>query len=99
MSPGPRAVARIMVAARRGSKRRVPFAAVQIPPRAAGLRLTGARMIDRLHAMGLQVHVWTINTEQEMHALLDAGVDAIMTDEVSLLRKVLNERGHWSHDH
>lgn len=95
MSPGPRGVARALLAARRGSRKRSPFAALQIPPKAAGINLTRPGLVKRFDAMGLQVHVWTINTEPEMNALLDAGVHAIMTDRVSLLREVLAERGLW----
>ncbi|NDG77239.1 MAG: glycerophosphodiester phosphodiesterase, partial [Acidimicrobiia bacterium] len=32
---------------------------------------------------------------EEMRRLLDLGVDGIMTDEVTLLHKVMVERGVW----
>ena len=49
----------------------------------------------RAHALGLQVHVWTINDRTEMTCLLDLGADGIMTDQTVLLRDVLAERGQW----
>jgi glycerophosphoryl diester phosphodiesterase len=52
-------------------------------------------LIDRAHAAGLQVHVWTVNERDPMISLLDLGVDGIMTDETELLRDVLIERGEW----
>lgn len=51
--------------------------------------------IRRAHAMGLRVHVWTVNDRTEMTCLLDLGADGIMTDETVLLRDVLAERGQW----
>ena len=37
--------------------------------------------------------MWTIDDPDEMHELLDLGVDGIMTDEPAVLRKVLEDRG------
>ena len=43
--------------------------------------------------LGLEVHVWTINDAAEMDALLDLGVDGIMTDVPALAMAVLRRRG------
>jgi glycerophosphoryl diester phosphodiesterase len=51
--------------------------------------------VARAHALGLHVHVWTINSRELMGRLLNAGVDGIMTDETVALRDVLIERGEW----
>ena len=51
--------------------------------------------VHRAHAVGLQVHVWTINDRGVMANLLDLGVDGIMTDETEALRDVLAARGQW----
>lgn len=70
--------------------------ALQIPPAYGKFRLT-APLVDRIHHAGLAVHIWTIDAPEEMHALLDYGVDGIMTDCPSVLTAVLNERGlGWS---
>ena len=44
---------------------------------------------------GRQVHVWTIDDPDEMKALLDRGVDGLMTDRTDMLRAVLTESGQW----
>jgi glycerophosphoryl diester phosphodiesterase len=51
--------------------------------------------IGRAHALGLDVHAWTVNSPSAMAALLDIGVDGIMTDETVALREVLMDRGEW----
>jgi len=51
--------------------------------------------IRRSHELGLQVHVWTLNTRAEIERALDLGADGVMTDEVELLRDILIERGQW----
>jgi glycerophosphoryl diester phosphodiesterase len=63
---------------------------VQVP----ALIVTPA-FLDRAHALGLQVHAWTVNNRRTMKRLLDLGVDGIMTDETVALREVLSGRGQW----
>ncbi|TXK17641.1 glycerophosphodiester phosphodiesterase family protein [Homoserinibacter sp. GY 40078] len=58
--------------------------AVQLPPRGAGVSTTSARAIRSFHAVGVEVHIWTINEPSEMERLLDAGVDGIVTDRADL---------------
>jgi glycerophosphoryl diester phosphodiesterase len=57
--------------------------------------VVSAGFIGRAHALGLDVHVWTVNDRAAMIRLLDLGADGIMTDEIETLRDVLIERGQW----
>jgi glycerophosphoryl diester phosphodiesterase len=51
--------------------------------------------VRHAHALGLDVHVWTINDRAEMTRFLDLGADGIMTDDIETLRDVLIQRGQW----
>ncbi|MFD3651081.1 glycerophosphodiester phosphodiesterase [Streptomyces cyaneofuscatus] len=68
----------------------------QVPERQGGIPVVDARFVRTAHALGLQVHVWTVNEPERMAALLDLGVDGIMTDHIETLRTVLSERGAWA---
>ncbi len=46
-------------------------------------------VVGYFHARQMPVHVWTVDDEAEMHALLTAGVDGIMTDRPDVLKRVL----------
>ncbi|MFO0687592.1 MAG: glycerophosphodiester phosphodiesterase [Myxococcota bacterium] len=54
--------------------------ALQIPATFAGRPLVTPALVDHAHAHGVEVHVWTINALPEIEALLDLGVDGIVTD-------------------
>jgi glycerophosphoryl diester phosphodiesterase len=71
------------------------FGACQVPVRWGPLTVIDRRFVDHAHHLGLGVHAWTIDAEQEMHRLLDLGVDGIMTDHPSRLRQVLLARQQW----
>ena len=67
----------------------------QVPEAQHGIRVVDERFVRTVHALGLQVHVWTINDPDRMNMLLDLGVDGIMTDHLETLRTVFTERGAW----
>jgi glycerophosphoryl diester phosphodiesterase len=66
--------------------------ALQIPPEFHDIPLVTAETVTAAHALGLEVHVWTINEPQEMERLLDLGVDGIMSDFPGRLREVAQRR-------
>jgi glycerophosphoryl diester phosphodiesterase len=68
---------------------------LQVPERVGRVPLVTDRTVAAVHAVGKQLHVWTINDERSMSRLLDLGVDGIMTDRADLLRDVMAGRG-WS---
>jgi glycerophosphoryl diester phosphodiesterase len=95
---GPRAVAALRaVALGRLPARFLPRegTCLQVPRQAGPLTVVSRSLLDTAHRHGLPVLVWTIDAADEMEALLDLGVDGIMTDELATLRGVLERRGTW----
>jgi glycerophosphoryl diester phosphodiesterase len=66
-----------------------PGAALPVPIRSGGIEVVTQETVARAHRHGLEIHVWTVNSEQTMRRLLRMGVDGIMTDRPDLLRRVL----------
>jgi len=90
-SLGPRGVAGLVY----GRPRRLTALAAQVPVKHGRLTIVSPRVVAKAHALGLQVHVWTIDDPAEMHRLLDLGVDGLMTDRPTVLKQVLTARGLW----
>jgi len=67
--------------------------ALQVPPAFGDTLLVTSESVAAAHALGLEVHVWTINDAPEMERLLDLGVDALMTDFPARAMAVLRRRG------
>jgi glycerophosphoryl diester phosphodiesterase len=78
-----------------GRPRHVEAMAAQVPVKQGPLTVTNRTFVERAHALGLAVHVWTIDDADEIRRLLDLGVDGIMTDRPEVLRTVFQERGLW----
>jgi glycerophosphoryl diester phosphodiesterase len=57
-----------------------PGVALQIPESWQGRTLVTAETVRAAHALGLEVHVWTVNEPRDMGRLLDIGVDGLMSD-------------------
>jgi len=53
----------------------------QVPEYKGLRRVVSKPVIEAVHALGGEVHVWTVNEPVHMKRLLDWGVDGIMTDD------------------
>ena len=70
----------------------------QVPIGARHFRVVTPAFVSRLHAVGRQVHVWTLDAPELIEQVLDAGADGVMTDRPDVLREVLRSRGQWAGD-
>jgi glycerophosphoryl diester phosphodiesterase len=79
---------------RRGLERlyRPPARAFQIPEYAGDRHLVTPGFIQAAHAHGIEVHVWTVDEVEDMHRLIDWGVDGIISDYPDRLVKALRGR-------
>ena len=68
---------------------------LQIPSRYMGFKIITKSIIDKFHNQNKKVHVWTVNDENEINELIDIGVDGIMTDKPTLLKRILKSRSLW----
>jgi len=87
-----REVARFAVAARDGQAPPRGPMALQIPTQFAGQPLVTPALLAAAHAHGVHVHVWTINEPEEIAALLDQGVDGIVSDFPARVVRAAAER-------
>ena len=87
-------VASFIYALQAGDPARLPAGAValQIPPRFEDVTLVTAASVAAAHALGAEIHVWTINDRDEACRLLDLGCDGIMTDVPHVIAPVIAAR-------
>jgi len=98
-SLGPRGVAALRLSSyspRAAGLVRMSAGCAQVPLHLGGRALVDERFVAAAHDRGLQVHVWTVDTADDVGALLDLGVDGVMTDRPAMLREVLAKRGQWA---
>lgn len=65
-----------------------PPGATILGPRIDVLRAK-PRLIERAHAAGQRVFVWTVNTPEQVKYVRDAGADAIITDDPAMVLRAL----------
>lgn len=83
---------------------RPPGKAFQVPEYNGLRRVVSKPVIDAVHGLGVEVHVWTVNEPLHISRLLGWGVDGIMTDDpgrafasVDALRHGSARRGDGRH--
>jgi glycerophosphoryl diester phosphodiesterase len=71
----------------------IEYDALQVPTEFRRLPVVTPAFVEAAHRRGLQVHVWTIDSVNQMRSLVDVGVDGIMTDQPARLTALIRERG------
>jgi glycerophosphoryl diester phosphodiesterase len=69
-----------------------PGAALQIPREYNSWPLVTPESVAFAHRIGIEIHVWTVNEQSEMTALLDMGVDGIISDYPQRVLDLLSNR-------
>ncbi|GII53578.1 putative glycerophosphoryl diester phosphodiesterase precursor (GlpQ) [Planotetraspora thailandica] len=52
------------------------------------------QLVDEAHSLGIKVIPWTVDDKPTMNAMIDAGVDGIITDYPDRLREIMADRGY-----
>ncbi|MBK7974288.1 MAG: glycerophosphodiester phosphodiesterase [Deltaproteobacteria bacterium] len=74
------------------AERGVEARATQFPFDVLGVPLVSRELVDKHHALDLEIHVWTVDAAADMASLLDLGVDGIITDRPDTLAQVIGDR-------
>ena len=73
--------------------------AIQVPEHAGLVRIVTPRVLNHMHALGIEVHVWTVNDPAQMRRLLALGVDGLVTDRCDVAARLARSLGpHASGD-
>ena len=91
LSMGPKEVLKLLLASFKLYNKKIPGNCLQIPIYQYGLKLVTKRFVNYIQNQGLKIMVWTINDSKTMQSLIDMGVDGIITDRPSLLKKLISE--------
>jgi glycerophosphoryl diester phosphodiesterase len=71
---------------------RPPAVAFAVPTTWHGTQIVSRPFVDAAHGFGCEVYVWTVNDPSEMEALLELGVDGLITDFPERLSSLLAGR-------
>lgn len=70
-----------------------PGKILQVPPEQIGISIINETTVARAKRFDLKMHAWTINDASEMEALINLGVDGIITDDPVTLDEVRKRLG------
>jgi glycerophosphoryl diester phosphodiesterase len=63
--------------------------ALQVPDRLRDRVVVTPGLVEAAHGRNLKIHAWTVNDEVRMRALVQIGIDGIITDRPDLLARIL----------
>ena len=73
-----------------------PVHCAQVPVSEYGVTIVTRGFISHCNTLGIAVHAWTIDDEDDMRRLIRLGVNGLITDRPSLLKQVAMEEGVWA---
>jgi len=66
-----------------------PAESLQVPEYSGGLHVLTERSMNSAASRNMDVHVWTVNEEEDMRRMIDLGVNGIITDYPDKLLQIL----------
>jgi len=94
-SLGPNEIAQTKLFSILGKKIHIKSRIASLPISKYKIQLLNKSHIEFLKSSNIKVIAWTINKTEEMKHLINMGVDGIMTDNISSLKKILIKKNLW----
>ena len=94
-SLGPNEIAQTKLFSILGKKIHIKSKIASLPTSKYKIQLLNKSHIEFLKSLNIKVIAWTINKSEEMKHLINMGVDGIMTDNISSLKKILIKKNLW----
>ena len=94
-SMGPREIIKTKISSIINFKHKIIPKISSLPISRYRIKLLNKRHINFLKSLNIKVIAWTINDVEAINKLIDLGVDGIMTDNISVLKKILVKKNIW----
>ena len=94
-SMGPREIIKTKISSIINFKQKIIPKISSLPISRYRIKLLNKRHINFLKSLNIKVIAWTINDVEAINKLIDLGVDGIMTDNISVLKKILVKKNIW----
>ena len=94
-SMGPREIIKTKISSIINFKQKIIPKISSLPISRYRIKLLNKRHINFLKSLNIKVIAWTINDVEAINKLIDLGVDGIMTDNISVLKKILIKKNIW----
>ena len=94
-SMGPREIIKTKISSIINFKHKIIPKISSLPISRYRIKLLNKRHINFLKSLNIRVIAWTINDVEAINKLIDLGVDGIMTDNISVLKKILIKKNIW----
>jgi glycerophosphoryl diester phosphodiesterase len=59
-----------------------------------GISLSGTnkKLVEKIHALGKKVHVWTVNTNDDMQSMINLGVDGLISNYPDKVKELIGRK-------
>ena len=59
-----------------------------------GISLSGTnkKLVEKIHALGKKVHVWTVNKNDDMQSMINLGVDGLISNYPDKVKELIGRK-------